>query len=134
MTQEKSTQGYMQLQMITNQLGQLQEQFRMVDNQLTELDIIKNSIDELQDIKKGSDILAPISNGIFVKSTLQDNKNFIVNIGGGITVTKNQEQVREFLDKQINEIKKIQTELLTQIQSLNLQADYFKKEIIKSAN
>ena len=112
MTQEKSTQGYMQLQMITNQLGQLQEQFRMVDNQLTELDIIKNSIDELQDIKKGSDILAPISNGIFVKSTLQDNKNFIVNIGGGITVTKNQEQVREFLDKQINEIKKIQTELI----------------------
>tara|TARA_Y100000310_G_scaffold319922_1_gene375760 strand:- start:25 stop:429 length:405 start_codon:yes stop_codon:yes gene_type:complete len=134
MTKEKSTQGYMQLQMITNQLSQLQEQFRMIGNQLAELDIIQNSVDELQDIKKGSNILAPISNGIFVKSTLQDNKNFIVNIGGGITVTKNQEQVREFLDKQINEIKKIQTELLTQIQSLNLQADYFKKEIIQSAN
>ena len=133
MTKEKSTQGYMQLQMITNQLSQLQEQFRMIGNQLAELDIIQNSVDELQDIKKGSNILAPISNGIFVKSKLQENKNFIVNIGGGITVSKNQNQLREFLDKQSNEIKKVQTDLLTRIQSLNLQADYLKKEISNSA-
>ncbi|MBW2985226.1 prefoldin subunit alpha [Candidatus Woesearchaeota archaeon] len=132
MIKEKATQGYMQLQIIVNQLNQLQEQFRMVDNQLAELEIIKNSIDELKDIKKGSEILSPISNGIFVKSALKDNKNFIVNIGGGVTVTKNQEQLREFLNKQTNEIKKIQTDLFTQIQSLNLQADYLKKEISKS--
>ncbi len=133
MKKETSTQGYMQLQMIVNQLSQLQEQFGMIDHQITELEIIKNSIDELQDIKTGSEILAPISNGIFVKSKLQDNKNFIVNIGGGITVSKNQNQLREFLDKQSNEIKKVQTDLLTRIQSLNLQADYLKKEISNSA-
>ena len=132
MKQEESTQGYMQLQMITNQLSQLQEQFRIVDNQIVELEIIKNSVDELQDIKTGSEILAPISNGIFIKSKLQDNKNFIVNIGGGVTVTKNQDQLRDFLDKQSNEMKKIHTELLTRIQSLNLQADYIKKEMSKS--
>ena len=133
MTQEESTKGYMQLQAIINQLNQLQEQFRVVNLQLAELDIIKNSVDELQDIEIGSEILAPISNGIFVKSKLQDNKNFIVNIGGGITVSKNQNQLREFLDKQSNEIKKVQTDLLTRIQSLNLQADYLKKEISNSA-
>ena len=73
MKKEKTTQGYMQLQMITDQLNQLHEQFRMVDNQLAELENIKNSVDELQDIKTGSEMLAPISNGIFVKSKLQDN-------------------------------------------------------------
>ena len=123
----------MQLQMIVNQLSQLQEQFRMVDTQLTELEIIKNSVDELQDIKTGAEILAPISNGIFVKSKLQDNKNFIVNIGGGITVSKNQNQLRIFLDQQSNEIRKVQTDLLTKIQSLSLQSDYIKKEISKYA-
>ena len=133
MKKETSTQGYMQLQMIANQLSQLQEHFRMVDNQIAELEIIKNSVDELQDIKIGSNMLAPISHGIFVKSKLQDNKNFIVNIGGGITVSKNQDQLREFLNKQLNEIKKVQIELLTKIQSLNLQADYLKKGISKSA-
>ena len=61
MKQEESTQGYMQLQMITNQLSQLQEQFRMVDNQIVELEMIKNSVDELQDIKTGSEIL--VGNG-----------------------------------------------------------------------
>ena len=133
MKKEKTTQGYMQLQMITDQLNQLHEQFRMVDNQLAELENIKNSVDELQDIKTGSEMLAPISNGIFIKSKLQDNKNFIVNIGGGVTVSKNQDQLREFLDKQSNEIKKVQTELLTRIQSLNLQSDYIKKEISRFA-
>ena len=78
-------------------------------------------------------MLAPISHGIFVKSKIQDNKNFIVNIGGGITVSKNQNQLREFLDKQLNEIKKVQTDLLTRIQSLNLQAEYLKKDISASA-
>lgn len=132
MEKEKSTQEYMQLQLIVNQLSQLQEQFRMIDNQMAEIEIIKNSVDELQDIKNGSNILAPISNGIFVKSKLYDNKNFIVNIGGGVTVSKNQNQLREFLDKQLNNIKKVQTDLLTRIQDLNLQADYIKKEISKS--
>ena len=131
MQKEKSKQGYMQLQVILNQLSQLHDQFRMIDNQLTELEIIKNSVDELQDIKIESEILVPISNGIFVKSKLQDNKNFIVNIGGGVTLSKNQDQLRDFLDKQSNELKKVQTDLLTRIQSLNLQADYIKKEISK---
>ena len=133
MKKEKSTQEYMQLQMIMNQLSQLQEQFSRVDTHLTELEIIKNSVDELQDIKVGSDMLAPISNGIFVKSKLQDNKNFIVNIGGGVTVSKTQDQLRGFLDQQSNEIKKVQTDLLTKIQSLNMQANYIKKEISNSA-
>ena len=132
MEKEKPTQGYMQLQMILNQLSKLQEQFRIVDTQLINLERIKESVDELQDIKTGSEMLAPISNGIFIKSRLQDNKNFIVNIGGGVTVSKNQDQLREFLDKQLNEIKKVQTEVLTRIQSLNLQADYIKKEITNS--
>ena len=133
MKKETPTQRYMQLQMITNQLSQLQEQFRMIDNQIAELEIIKNSIDELQDIKIGSEILTPLSNGIFVKSELKDNKNFIVNIGAGVTVSKKQDQLREFLDKQSNYIKQVQIDLLTNIQSLNLQADYIKKEISKSS-
>ena len=134
MQKENPPQEYMQLQMIINQLSQLQEQFRVVDNHIAELEIIKNSVDELQDIKKGSEILVPISNGIFVKSKLQNNKNFIVNIGGGVTVSKNQNQLREFLDKQLNEIRKVQTELLTRIQSLNIQADYLKKKMGKPVN
>ena len=77
-------------------------------------------------------MLAPISNGIFIKSKLQDNKNFIVNVGGGITVSKDQDQLMEFLDRQLNEIKKVQTELITRIQSLNLQSNYLKKEMSKS--
>ena len=133
MKKEKTTQGYMQLQMITGQLSQLHEQFRMVDSQLAELENIKNSVDELQDIKTGSEMFAPISNGIFVKSKLQDNENFIVNMGGGITISKDHNQLRGFLDKQSNDLKKFQTDLLTRIQSLNLQTDYLKKEISKYA-
>ena len=134
MDKKDSKQGYMQLQLIMNQLSQLQEQFRMIDAQILELGSIRNSVDELQDIKKGSEILAPISTGIFVKSELKNNKNFIVNIGGGITVSKDQDQLMEFLDRQLNEIRKVQTELLTRIQSLNLQSEYLKKEMSKFVN
>ena len=60
------------------------------------------------------------------------NKNFIVNVGDSIIVKKTSKQAKEFMDKQIGELKRFQTRLLTEIQSLTLQANYLEKELMES--
>ena len=132
MTKEKTTQQHMQLQVFVKQINQMQSQLKMIEAQTAELETIKQGIDDLQNIKPGSEILSPLSNGIFVKSKIEDNKNFIVNVGDSIIVKKTSKQAKEFMDKQIGELKRFQTRLLTEIQSLTLQANYLEKELMES--
>ena len=50
-------------------------------------------------------------------------------MGGNTTAKKTIPEVRKMSDKQMDELKKVQTNLLTELQGLNLQANYFEKKL-----
>ena len=67
--------------------------------------------------KIGSEeILFPIGSGLLTK--IGDKNSFFVNIGAGVTIEKNEEEVKEFLNERIKDIEKSIEALNTQKQDM----------------
>ena len=67
--------------------------------------------------KTGSEeILFPIGSGLLTK--IGDKNSFFVNIGAGVTIEKNEEEVKEFLNERIKDIEKSIEALNTQKQDM----------------
>ena len=67
--------------------------------------------------KTGSEeILFPIGSGLLKK--IGDKSSFFVNIGAGVTIEKNEEEVKEFLNERIKDIEKSIEALNTQKQDM----------------
>ena len=65
--------------------------------------------------KTGSEeILFPIGSGLLTK--IGDKSSFFVNIGAGVTIEKNEKEVKEFLNERIKDIEKSIEALNTQKQ------------------
>ena len=90
-------QEIMELQGMHQQMEELSKQLEALQEKQSAITITLNAIKELQTTKKGTEILAPIADGIFVKTTLENNTTAIVNIGKGITVEKKLPEVLEMV-------------------------------------
>ena len=62
------------------------------------------------------EILFPIGSGLLTK--IGDKSSFFVNIGAGVTIEKNEEEVKEFLNERIKDIEKSIELLNTQKQDM----------------
>ena len=104
LSEEQLTEKYMEFQIFQKQVEQLNEHLETMNQQDTELDISINAIKELAQTKIDTEILAPIANGIFVKSKLIDNQTFIVNVGADTTVERVPLEVIALLQQQKEEL------------------------------
>jgi prefoldin alpha subunit len=98
--EEKWQDKYMQFQVLQQQIEQIAEHTEMLNQQNMELEISRNAVEEIGKTKEGNDILAPVANGIFIKSKLLDNKKLVVNVGANTTVEKNVDEVVKLLNEQ----------------------------------
>ena len=105
------------------------QQMRMLESYLEEINNRENiSIKAIIESKAASkatenlekanfeDILFPIGSGLLIK--LGKTPTFLVNIGAGITIEKNEEEVKEFLNDRIKDIEKSIEALSTQKQDM----------------
>ncbi len=101
------------------------QQMRMLESYLEEINNRENiSIKAIIESKAASkatenlekanfeDILFPIGSGLLIK--LGKTPTFLVNIGAGITIEKNAEEVKEFLDTRIKDIEEAMKTLTVQ--------------------
>ena len=119
---------YYTFQALQKQIENITEHLHLLEQQMHEIDISTKAIESLHETKLKTEILSPIANGIFVKSSLQDNDTFIVNVGANTTVERNHTQVIDLLGKQKKEITiKIQEahEILEKLQ--NEAVDIYQK-------
>ena len=107
-----------ELQVLDNQARMVADQLEKVDSNIMEIEYLKNSLGELKTSKEGADILAPLSNGIFVKATLSKNDKLLVNVGNGIVVEKSVEDTKKLLDERISEISEMRDKLINQMQKI----------------
>ena len=71
---------------------------------------------EILNNKSAEEILFPIGSGLLTK--IGDKSTFFVNIGAGVTIEKNEEEVKEFLNERIKDIEKSIQALSTQKQDM----------------
>lgn len=120
---------YLEFQLISEQLKQLQNQLQKFEENIMEARTLKNSLDDFRKIKPGTEIFVSLSPGMFAKAKLEDNEKLRINVGSNTITTKNVEAVKKMLDKQIDEMKKVYDNTLTEIQNLAMKAGAMEKEL-----
>jgi len=125
------------LQFLEQEMNNLNQQFQVIEENISEIQRIKESLKEIERINlenKNSDgtkneILVDIGKGVYVKVKIID-KNLIVNIGDKKLIKKTIEETKKTLDKNIKDLVSKRSEIINKIKELEIQAE----KIIKSKN
>lgn len=124
----KFEEKYMQLQLLQQQVGQITEYVEKLQGQQKELDASIEALTELQKTEVDTKILAPIANGIFLKTELKDNQKLIVNVGAEITAEKTIPEVLKLLEEQKGKISENIAEAENVLQELQAQGKKLYQE------
>lgn len=116
--ERKAQEMYMEFQAIEAQMRQLQSQLEMITHQLVEFTVASNSMDEFSKISEGIEIFVPLSSGIFAKASLKNNSELLVNVGANVVVVKDVPLTKSLLQSQIEEIKKVQHQMVGELEKM----------------
>ncbi len=111
-------QKYMELQMLSSQIRQLQKAMQMLEEQSLEIQAVSESLDTLKDSKKGTEILIPVTSGIFMKGSIEDTANLVVSVGSNVAVSKDLDSTKKLLEERQKEIGAEKDEMMLQLQGM----------------
>ncbi len=115
---ETSKETEKELQILNTEAQFIGEQIERVDASLMEMEYVKNCLDELASTSNNSQILAPVSNGIFLKAKLEKTDMLLVNVGKEIVVEKTIPDTKSLLDSRIKEMSEMRENMLDQMQKI----------------
>lgn len=95
--QEKS----IQLLLLDQELKKIEEQYRLLDQQIINIQLTRQNLDKIKD---ADEILASFAEGVFVKASLADKQKVLVNVGKGIVVEKSIEEAKKILDSRLEDL------------------------------
>ena len=104
-----------QMKQLESYLTDIGNRENMAMNAIVESRAAVRATETLSNIDS-EEILFPIGSGLLTK--IGDKSSFFVNIGAGITIEKNEEEVKEFLNDRIKDIEKSIEALSTQKQDM----------------
>jgi len=110
----------LKLSMFEQEMNQLQQQLRVVEQGILELSELNLGLDELKG-KTGKEILAPIGRGIFAKASLI-SEELTVDVGSGNLVKKSIPETKELIEEQIKKLKNVQEEFNNNLEKINEEA------------
>ncbi len=120
---------YLEYKMIEQQVKQMQEQLEKFETQSVELHNVKQYLGDLHTTPKGTEILVPLTNGIFVKTSLVDAETLLVNVGSNVAVKKTNNDTKAMVHEQIAEIEKYKLKLLENLSMLMAHAQHIEQEL-----
>ncbi len=121
-------QKYLELQIASERMRQLEQQLEAVQEKHMDLEMSRESLGELGRAEKTS-MLVPVSDGIFAKAELKDNKELIVNVGAGVCVKKSVEEAQKMLEESMEELKSASKEIIEALQRTAEQSQMLEKEL-----
>ncbi|MBI2650012.1 prefoldin subunit alpha [Candidatus Woesearchaeota archaeon] len=127
--EKKAQEMYMEFQMLDQHIKQLQKQLEAVTHQLIELAVTDNSLEEFNKISSGKEIFVPLSSGIFAKASVKDTSELLVNIGANVVVKKDVDSTKKLIQKQMEEIKKIQGQMIRELEKLTSHAAQLEMQL-----
>jgi len=104
-----------QMKQLESYLTDIGNRENMAMNAIVESRAAVRATETLSNIDS-EEILFPIGSGLLTK--IGDKSSFFVNIGAGVTIEKNEKEVKEFLNERIKDIEKSIELLNTQKQDM----------------
>jgi len=130
MTDKKKLQEkYVELQLLSMQIKQVEEQLNVLDQKTLELINLRDSLQNLQKIKVNTKSLVPIGLGVFVPGTVDATKGVLVNVGAGVVVKKTTDEAQEIISTQLRQLEDVTLELNNNLRVLAEQAQHAEEEI-----
>ena len=108
--------------MFDQHIKQLQKQLEAVTHQLIELNATNNSLDEFDKVKAGKEVFVPLSSGIFARASIEDTSEVLVNVGANIVVKKDITSTKKLIQRQMEEIRKIQKQMVDELERITSHA------------
>ena len=125
-------QRYMELQLLDQQIKQTQQQLGLLEQQIAELAGLEENLDEIEKVKTDSEIFAPLGQGVFIKASIKDNKEVLMNVGPNIHVKKKIPEAIEVIKAQKEELQNITKQIENSLQQAGLQEMLLQEELQKS--
>ena len=129
--EEAAKEKYMEMKVLEQRMTQTQEQLQQVTQQLTDVQETMKHLDELKNVKPGTELYVPVASGIFIPATIGDPKKLLVNVGNSTDVDKTAEQSKKLLQDQVNEMEKLKTDLTAQLHKLAEHAQGIQQDLRK---
>jgi len=134
MTDKKKLQEkYVELQILSMQIKQIEEQLDMLDQKTLELTNLRDSLKNLKKFRADTKALTPMGLGIFVPATVDATKGVLVNVGAGVVIKKTMDEAQDTISKQLEQLGDITLELSNNLRVLAGQAQHTEEEIDKLA-
>lgn len=113
-------------------MQQIQQQLQLIKQAIVDLTSLDKDIDNLKG-KKDQEILAPISNGIFVKAKLI-SEELIVDIGKQNFIKKSIPETKITIQEQIKKLEEVQKQLTNSLEEINKEANEILMNIEEDNN
>ncbi len=88
------------------QAESLAQQINMVKLTIRDVETALTTITALKDEPAGKETLVPVGFGSFVKATLTNPDTVVVGVGAGVSIEKNIDDAKSFLEKKKDELNK----------------------------
>ena len=120
---------YVEFQVLSNSIQQLEKQSAALENHLLELMVTKQSLHDMENVKPGTEILVPLSAGIYARADIRESDKLIVNVGSNIALSKNLDSTKKIIEDQIGEVKKLQENLSQELGMSTAKAAELEEEL-----
>jgi len=90
----------------------------MLDASLTEIEITKAALDEIKKAGEKNEVLLPVGAGSFVKASILDTKNVILDLGANVAAKKGLDEAKEELDERRKRLERAKEGNLSELQGV----------------
>ncbi len=113
------------------QAESLAQQINMVKLTIRDVETALTTITALKDEPAGKETLVPVGFGSFVKATLTNPDTVVVGVGAGVSIEKNIDDAKSFLDKKKDELNKYLEQLNGTIAKIGQELQNIQKLVQK---
>jgi prefoldin alpha subunit len=129
MDKKKLQEKYVELQLLSMQIKQIEEQLNLLDQKTIEIVNLRESLHRLHEQKQNSKAFVPLGQGIFASGTVDNTEEILMNVGSGVMVRKNTHEAEETVTKQLVQLEDITLELSHNLKELAAKAQEVEAEI-----
>lgn len=119
-----------QLLLLDQELRKIEEQYKIIEQNILNIENIKINLDEIKNIKE-KEFFASLGEGIFIRANIKDNEKVLINIGKDIVIEKKIDEAKEILDKKIDELYILKSLLISEAEKIIKEIKFLEEEINK---
>ncbi|MSS74083.1 prefoldin subunit alpha [Candidatus Pacearchaeota archaeon] len=122
MRQDMNQQVMQILTQMNQQYENLQEQIKVIEQQLLELQYFREELNILSS-KENSSILAPLGKSVFAPVVFSSSEKVFVEVGAGYFVKKNLHDAKLVVEEQTKKFHEFKAQLSAEVSSLTVQLE-----------